>query len=271
MTRMAQPMKNTELVGMTRTMYRRGVLVAGLAIFLTAGCAREAKDADTGRATDSPPADSTPSAETAVQAAGTDEEGQCAAPAGGVRVAHDTVAGLPTHAPLSTLIAVCGEGETDLVSFGGSQSPARLFRFPGAEVRAGQTKFDYGDSLDLSLAADLWQVEGDSVRLPDGGLLPQRVGELEARYGAAVVMSDKRDDSDGVRVRLCRYPDVELVLEYSEPTPDDVGAWLVGHGILSDTARIYSLEVSNSNRPESVVRLCGTTHRPEDSLHVVRR
>ena len=258
---------------MTRTTYRDRVLVAGLVVLLAAGCARDAKDenAAPGPPTDSIAADSTPSAEATPRASGTDEEGRCAAPAGGVRVAYDTVAGLATHAPLATLIAICGEGETDLVSFGGSQSPARLFRFPGAEVRAGQTKLDYGDSLDLSLAADLWQVEGDSVRLPDGGLLPRRVRELEARYGAAVVTSDKRDDSDGVRVRLCRYPDVELVLQYSEPTPDDVGAWLVGAGILSDTARIYSLEVSNSNRPESVVRLCGIARPAKDSVHVVRR
>ncbi|HKG94526.1 MAG TPA: hypothetical protein VKA84_21610 [Gemmatimonadaceae bacterium] len=202
-------------------------------------------------------------AETVAAAAAppTPADSLCLTPPRGVVVTPDTLAGLPADAPISALVARCPGSTVDLFAHGGSQSPARVFRFGGATLVAGQTDYDYGDSLRMAESADAWEASGDSVRLPDGGLLPRTVGDLRERYGRGFVTADQRDDSEGVRAYLCRYPHLGFVLDYGERTPAMVGQWPLDARPVADSARIFSIEVWRGvGTPAD--SLCATPHSP---------
>jgi hypothetical protein len=60
----------------------------------------------------------------------------------------------------------------------------------------------------------MWTAAGDSVRLPDGQLLPKTLGGLRALGETAPEDNDARyDDGDGPRARNCRYPDLLFRLD----------------------------------------------------------
>ena len=111
----------------------------------------------------------------------------CTTPAGGIVVSLDSVAGLSTHATLGALRQQCAAGDSVLYDAVGWQAVAWAFPFAGARVTAVQSKHGFGDLVHDDEIPDLWTVEGDSVRLPDGHLVPQTLGLLRSRYGVTIV------------------------------------------------------------------------------------
>jgi hypothetical protein len=141
----------------------------------------------------------------------------CATPQHGIIVSLDTVASLPTRASLAELQRICPAGDTTLYDDVGWQADAWAFPFVGARVLAVQSQGSVEESLIDSSAADLWTVQGDSVRLPDGWLLPRTLGELRARYGKAIVDENiGGDDWDGPHVRTCRFTYLRIALATSD-------------------------------------------------------
>src|SRR5215208_6900191 len=89
----------------------------------------------------------------------------CAHPPRGVIVDFDTIAYFPTRAPLSQLDRICPVGEETLYDDAvGWQGVARAFPFAGAQIRAVQSEYGFGQPLRLNEPADLWTARGDSVR-----------------------------------------------------------------------------------------------------------
>jgi len=131
----------------------------------------------------------------------------CTTPAGGIVVSLDSVAGLSTHATLGALRQQCVAGDSVLYDAVGWQAVAWAFPFAGARVTAVQSKHGFGDLVHDDEIPDLWTVEGDSVRLPDGHLVPQTLGLLRSQYSVTIVDENTGgDDIDGPHARSCRFP-----------------------------------------------------------------
>jgi hypothetical protein len=131
----------------------------------------------------------------------------CATPPRGIVVSRDSIASLPTHATLGEIKRRCDAGDTTLYDAVGWQAAAWVFPFEGARVVVVQTKRGDGDVVRDDEVPDLWTVEGDSVRLPDGQLMPRTLGVLRARFAPLVVDENiPADDVDGPHARSCRLP-----------------------------------------------------------------
>jgi hypothetical protein len=142
---------------------------------------------------------------------------------------------------MADLMSACSSSTVGIYTIGGTQPPARIFHFLGAELTAVQSRAQ--SSLRYDEAPDLWAAEGDSLRLADGALMPKTVGELRTRYLAGLVLADRGDDSDGIRMRLCQLPGIEFLLPYSTSTPAESGMWSLQSKPIADTTRLLSIEV----------------------------
>ncbi len=161
--------------------------------------------------------------------------GVCAAPANGIVVGSDTIGPFPTTAPLSELIRICPAGDTTLYDAVGFQAMARVFPFVGARITAAQPDHPAGDWIDSTKPADLWIITGDSIRLPDGQLLPRTLGEMRARYGRISVGENLigADDFDGPGARMCRFPLLYFGLEINDTART-----------VADSARVVRVEIT---------------------------
>jgi len=85
------------------------------------------------------------------------QAGVCMTPAQGIVIAPDSIASLPTRAPLSELKRRCAVGDTTLYDEAvGWQAMAWVFPFTGGRLLAVQSKHGFGDDLSDSEPADLW-------------------------------------------------------------------------------------------------------------------
>jgi hypothetical protein len=169
----------------------------------------------------------------------------CDRPKHGVVVGPDTIAAFPTRAPLAELRRRCMAGDTILHDAVGWQAVAWVFPFDGARVVAVQSKHGFGESLRENEPADLWTVEGDSVRLADGELLPRTLGALRERYGQTIVDANvAADDVDGPHARSCRWPYVLFALAVKDTAR-----------LVPDSARITGVQVSVPV-DTTIVRVC---------------
>jgi len=169
---------------------------------------------------------------------------------GNLRIDSATVAGLPTQMALGALRRQCPAARVDTVGVGGTSSVALSFSAPGGVVSAVQTEYDaYGDSLHLLEPADLWIARGDSVRFPDGHLMPTTVGRLRALDSTAVVIVDHGDDGSGSYIVVCRYPHLAFILSNVWPTFTDTGAVPIARVDRRDTTRVWRIERDTSIDP----------------------
>jgi hypothetical protein len=177
----------------------------------------------------------------------------CVRPARGIIVGHDTVAGFSTHADFRALRQQCGFGKADLYDAVGWQAPAWKFPFAGASVMAVQSKLGLG-AMNDDEAPDLWVVEGDSVRLPDGELMPRTLGALRARYGFAIVDENlKGDDIDGPYARPCRFPYLRFALSVNDTARK-----------VPDSARVTRVDMDTSGVDTVISRLCIAHQSPNE-------
>lgn len=164
--------------------------------------------------------------------------------ASGARLAADTLAGLPARAPLDVLWQLCPTARVDTVGVGGTTPPALRFDAPGVTLWAIQTEYDvYGDSLHRAEPADLWAATGDSLRFPDGTLIPMRAGAVRALDSAGVIVVDHGDDGTGSYIVLCRFPHLAMVVGNVWPTFARSGVVPLSRATASDTTRVWRVEV----------------------------
>lgn len=186
-----------------------------------------------------------------------------------VRLGIDTIAGLPTRRPLAELGARCPQARVDTAGVRGTSPPALRFDVPGAAIWAIQTAYDaHGDSLHPAESADLWAASGDSLRFPDGTLVPGRVGALRAIDSVGAVVVDHGDDGTGSYVVLCRFPRLALVVDNIWPPFAKAGVVPFARVRPADTARFWRVEVL-PGRPElaqGVAAVCGPAPAARNGL-----
>ena len=168
----------------------------------------------------------------------------CPFTASNVRLDSGRIAGIATTTPLGQLRKACPSAHLDTVGVGGTQPVALSFAAPGALVSAVQTKYDaYGDTIHASQPADMWVARGDSLRFPDGTLMPTRVGALRALDSSAVIIVDHGDDGTGSYIVRCRYPYLAFIVSNDWPTFLDTGAVSFARADVRDTTRFWRVEL----------------------------
>src|SRR6185295_14250342 len=103
----------------------------------------------------------------------------CPSAPGGIGVSFDKIAYFPARAPASELERLCPALGDTLYDAVGWQANGRKFPFVGAMVVAIPHQGGSPDSIPGD-APEMWTASGDSVRLPNGQLLPKTLGELRA-------------------------------------------------------------------------------------------
>jgi hypothetical protein len=174
----------------------------------------------------------------------------CATPPHGIIVSRDSVASFSTHSTLAALVKQCGAGKSDLYDAVGWQADAWTFPFVGARVMVVQTRHSNG-ALSEDEVPDLWTVEGDSVRLPDGELVPRTLGALRSHYGTIDVDDNiNADDIDGPYAHSCRFPYLRFALTVLDTARH-----------VPDSARVTRVDLALADSGH--VRYCTTGGRPD--------
>jgi hypothetical protein len=184
----------------------------------------------------------------------------CATPPGGLRVAIDSMAGMPADASIRYLRNRCARVREDEYAIGGSSAAALMIPFRGGRVWAVQSNVE--GAMDTTRSIDLWAAEGDSLRMPDGTPVPRTLGELRTRYPAGFVTADKGDDADGVLAFACLFPRLVLGLSWEIETPADTGHWALARKAVGDTASIVKVEVWPAAWAEPHTELCTAEPSP---------
>lgn len=221
----------------------RRVYLAGFAIAMCATLAcSERSSQPQGAAADAVARDASPST------------GDCPV-AGGARLAADTLAGLPGRAPLGALWRLCPTARVDTVGVGGTSPPALRFEGPGVTLWAIQTEYDvYGDSLHRDDPADLWAAKGDSLRFPDGTLIPMRAGAVRALDSAGVIVVDHGDNGTGSYIVLCRFPHLAIIVHNDWPPFARSGVVPLSRAAASDTTPVWRVEVNPRQESDAAIR-----------------
>jgi hypothetical protein len=182
------------------------------------------------------------------------DDSLCATPPGGLRVAIDSMAGMPADASIRYLRNRCAKVREDVYGIGGSSAAALVFPFRGGRVWAVQTNVE--GAVDTTRSIDLWAAEGDSLVMPDRSPMPRTIGELRTRYPAGFVIADKGDDADGVLAFACPFPRLVMALSEDAATPADTGHWALARRAVSDTVTIHRVEVWAAAQAERHTELC---------------
>ena len=167
----------------------------------------------------------------------------CPPAPGGIVVSFDKVANFPSRAPMAELEGLCPAADDTLYDAVGWQANGRKFPFVGAIIVAIPHQGPSPDSLPGD-APEMWTASGDSLRLPDGHLVPKTVGELRALGKTYVSKNEGYDDWDGPDARNCRFPEILFKLN--------------GDGLpktLPDSARVTSIEINVRHR-ETLASYC---------------
>ena len=172
----------------------------------------------------------------------------CPPAPGGIVVSFDKVAYFPSRGRMAELERLCPAVGDTLYDAVGWQAPGHKFPFVGATLVAIHS----GAQPDTIPAdePDMWTASGDSVRLPDGRLLPKTLGGLRALGTTSVDDNDpSADDWDGPGARTCRYPEILFNLDGNHQPKK-----------LNDSARVISIEI-NVRHHDAPSTLCGSTTR----------
>jgi hypothetical protein len=169
----------------------------------------------------------------------------CPSAPGGIIVSFDKVAYFPARARVSELVRLCPAAGDTLYDAVGWQGDGTRFPFVGAMLVAVHTR-SQPDSISIDEPV-MWTASGDSVRLPDGQLLPRTLGALRSLGRTMVDDNEGYDDWNGPDARTCRFPEILFKLD--------------GTGLpkkLPDSARVTSIEINVRHR-ETASTFCSRT------------
>jgi hypothetical protein len=160
----------------------------------------------------------------------------CPPAPGGIIVSFDKVAYFPARGRMSELSKLCAAGRDTLYDAVGWQAEGTQFPFVGATLVALHSG-SQPDSISAD-EPDMWTASGDSIRLPDGQLVPRTLGGLRALGRVMVGKNNETyDDWDGPDARSCRFPEILFKLD-GTGLPDS----------LPDSARVASIEIDVRRR-----------------------
>ena len=225
--------------------------LACFAVVLCLGCRP-----DHARFTDSSSATITDERNRATAGAAPDSR-VCSTPPGGLRLGTDTVAGMPAGLPIAELRKLCATARVDTLDDPGGPSPALRFDFRGGIIWAVQNIPDT-DTLVASQPVQRWAAIGDSLRFPDGRLIPRRLGQIRAVDSVGFMSIDYGDDNSGADVTLCRVPALTFYFD-TLPAPADTTDRPFAGIRATDTSSYRRVELQSDARIlANVRRLCRT-------------
>jgi hypothetical protein len=167
----------------------------------------------------------------------------CPPAPGGIIVSVDKMAYFPSRAPIAELERLCPAAGDTLYDAVGWQASATKFPFVGAMLVAIHS----GSQPDVipSDEPDMWTASGDSVRLPDGQLIPRTLRALRTLGPLTVDDNDASgDDWNGPDARGCRFPDILFKLDGTNLPKQ-----------LPDSARVISVEI-DVRHPDAYRKFC---------------
>jgi hypothetical protein len=206
-------------------------IACAFVVALVAACARSERPAD-------------PATDTHVGARPSATSSICPPAPGGIIVSFDKLAYFPARARMSELKRLCPAAGDTLYDAVGWQAAGIKFPLVGAVLVAIHSG-NQPDSIPLD-EPDMWTASGDSVRLPNGQLLPRTLGALRALGQTTVSDNEGYDDWNGPDARGCRFPDILFKLD--------------GTGLpktLPDSARVTSVEI-DVRHPEIWRKFCAS-------------
>ena len=184
----------------------------------------------------------------------------CSVARGDVRLTADSVGGLSTRSSIGALKKLCPNARMDTVGVGGTSAPALRIDAPGVTLWAIQTAYDaYGDTLNAAEPADLWAASGDSLRFPDGTLIPFRVGALRILDSVGVIVVDHGDDGTGSYIIRCKFPDLEIIVDNVWPPFAQTGIVRLAQVSPSDTTHAWRVEINSRQRAAAIDKACPRT------------
>lgn len=162
------------------------------------------------------------------------------------------------RASLGELRARCPRTAIDTVAPGGYQVLAVRLRLPGATLWAVSDSEPYTGHLDPKQVPAFWYASGDSLRFPDGQLIPTTIGALRASHPGALLRADNVDDTEGSYVVACDFPNVSLILGHLGVL-DDTSASRLDARPLPDSLRFWRIRVDTIGSPPdpALADVCG--------------
>jgi hypothetical protein len=163
-----------------------------------------------------------------------------------IQISDDSVGPLPLRITAAELQNRCHDAlPADTVGFDGPNAALRLV--VGIDtVWAIQEENEY--SIHPREAISLWRSTPHALKLQGGPAIPRTIAALRAWDPSAILVADKRDDSDGVYVVRCRNPRIIYVFGYDSPTPADTGAWALSARPTADTVTLERVEIETRSR-----------------------
>ena len=184
----------------------------------------------------------------------------CAVARGDVRLTVDSLGGLSTRSSIGALRELCPNARMDTVGVGGTSAPALRIDAPGVTLWAIQTAYDaYGNTLHADEPADLWAASGDSLRFPDGTLIPFRVGSLRLLDSVGVIVVDHGDNGSGSYIIRCKFPDLQIIVDNVWPPFAQTGIVRLAQVSPSDTTQAWRVEINSRQRDAAVDKACPRT------------
>lgn len=174
------------------------------------------------------------------------------------RLGPDSIDGIPLHATLATAARACRGTQLDTVAPGGYKVLAIRIPLHGATLWAVSDSEPYTGHVDSTQRTKFWYVEGDSLRFPDGELVPRTVGEFRRRFPGALLRADNADDTEGSYIVACGAPNVTFILGQLAEL-DDTSASRLDARVLADTLTFWKIRVDSAGSPPdpALHRLCG--------------
>jgi hypothetical protein len=160
----------------------------------------------------------------------------------------DSIAGISMRTPLGELLAKCGGAVVDTVSPGGYQVLSVRIPLHGATVWAVSDSEPYTAHMDLTKRPSFWYASGDSLRFPDGQIIPSRLGPFRKSFPGALLRADNVDDTEGSYIVTCSSPQVSLILGYL-PELNDTSASRLDARPLPDTLSFWKIRIDTLGSP----------------------
>lgn len=183
----------------------------------------------------------------------------CASLSSSPRLGPDSIGGIAIHATLATAAHACRGTRLDTVAPGGYMVLAIRIPLRGATLWAVSDSEPYTGRVDSAQHTKFWYAEGDSLRFPNGELMPRNVGEFRQRYPGALLRADNLDDTEGSYIVECTAPQVEFILGQRLDL-NDTAATRLDARPLPDTATFWKIRVDSAGSPPDPA-LRGICHR----------
>jgi hypothetical protein len=177
-----------------------------------------------------------------------DSGGECTAISSAQRLGPDSIGGIPLQATLASVAHYCRGARLDTVAPGGYTALAIQIPLAHVTLWAVSDSEPYTTRIDSAQRTSFWYAEGDSLRFPNGQLVPRNVGEFRQRFPGALLRADNVDDTEGSYIIECGAPHVAFILG-QRPELDDTAASRLDARPLPDSMTFWKIRVDSAGSP----------------------